>query len=202
MKTVSVFAIFLFAITTSVLGQNGATNKIDKQSDNSFYNKALQVRDALLFPDRKNGPSKIVDHLDNPSGTVVLDGKMPAEKAQESIRNYQQVVFNADYAEIPVQRGNSIYRIPVFKESPHYTLDKPDILSQLESYIQTCQTETGEVPYSILFRHSDEFNRCAFFSYLSISQRFQRPFHAGRLNDGYIWKPVDHETDLLCAAKE
>lgn len=186
-------AVFLFASWS--FAQNGSTEKIGRQPVNANYAPEHQTHDSKFKEDKNNSTSKIIDNLNNPEETVVVDGMGPLEQAKNALENYQAILLTPDYAEIPFKKGTTTYRIPVINNSPHYKLDHPFIQGHYPALVSQCVTATGHVPHSIQLKHELGDQCCAFFYYLSAIPQ-GRSLYIGKLNAGCVRIPVNINVDL------
>jgi hypothetical protein len=175
-----------------VQGQ-GATNKNRGQLPSSFYPATGLQHDSRLLPDQQNSTTRMIENLQNPEGTLVLTGEADLQQTKEALNNFEAIVFTANYAEVPFHNGNTTYRVPAVRSSPHHSFKNTDVMIELRSYVQECFIQTNEVPASVSLAHVDRLKSCAFFSFRSKSQVARSPYYMARLNLFCVWIPLFDE---------
>lgn len=173
-------------------------------STNSFYSKGRYVNDILppqgakkrvngkltkVYPkDYKNTTTSIIENIENPSGTLVVDGNVDAEDFQALMEDPSKITFSENHAEIPLARKGTIYRISVTNESTHHSLSDPLVLNDFNLFITDCQHSTSEVPGAVVLRHNDIINSCQFLAFKSRTNLY-RPYFQFRLNLSCVFLP-------------
>ena len=186
---------------SQIAGQGqGVTNKIKKQLPTSTYSITHFTHDIKGAPDVKNPQNKIIDRLENPPGTLVLDGTAEQRINKELIDDPGKIIFGENFVEIHYKINETAYRIPVTNISKHIDLNRPEVLEGLKKYNDLCFEKTKQVPESITLEHDDIINCCQFFSFSSMSNIYLRPYFQlpiSRLNLGNVLIPLFESGKLV-----
>jgi hypothetical protein len=196
-KVFSAIALYLILLPAFVFAQGRSTNKVGLQPSHAHYDRARQVHDASLKPDQKNPTTKIVDNLNNPEGTLVLNGSVKADRVRQGLEDFENIRFAESYVELPFQKGSATYRVPASNSSRHNPFTNDEVVSELRLYIKKCVDQTGEVPASVLLQHDYRIKSCQFLSFTSVSHLYAAPYHQARLNLACVRMPLHKETNWI-----
>ncbi|MCW3091049.1 MAG: hypothetical protein JWP81_2118 [Ferruginibacter sp.] len=174
------------------------TGKIRKPRSNSFYSEAHYKNDYLpgraispgtngaprraVWRNEKNSPNKVIDNLENPPGTLVLDGASELDDLKALINHPDEVLIKGRINNIPYKNGETIYRIPVTSSTSHHSLYDPPVLKEFNAFIDNCVLVKKEVPASVRLSHNNDLQACEFLSFKSISNLYSEPYFQRRLN--------------------
>jgi hypothetical protein len=194
MKLICVVLAIICLVADVSLGQIAgvspkkvAREKIGFQLPSSFYSDKSFSHDLKHLPDKKNTPNKIASDLNNPEGTVVLEGQADISIAKEMLENPEQIVLKANSIEVPFKKGQVVYWTNVENVSKHHSLSDPVVLKDLNDFIEKCSVEMNEVPARVTIEHDDYISCCQFMGYSSSSDLFSEPFYEARLNIGCVF---------------
>ena len=182
-----------------------ATEKVRMPRANSFYSQDHFTHDQkvgtitkskTVVADFSNSPNKIISNIENPSGTLVMDGDLALKEMEEIINNPQKITFTKNYTEFPYQSGQTTYRIPVTRHSRHHGLTDPHVMMEFNLFVDNCITAKKQIPGLVTLSHNFQLKACEFSAYSSISDMY-KPYNTWKLNVGCVFlKRLSDE--LLC----
>ena len=173
------------------------SGEIRKPRQNSFYSRTHFTNDRLP-PDLgekpraggkptprqkfiKNSNNSIVNNIDNPNGTLVVDADIAEADLASLAQDPSKIIFKEDYAEIGFLKDNTVYRIPIFNETKLNLEDKL-VINECNLTIRNCVTTRHEIPASATLTHKIADDYCHLLAYKSISNLFPVPYYQSRLN--------------------
>jgi hypothetical protein len=170
----------------SPFGQN-ILSKPGTPTTTSFYSLIQHQKDYPLNrparKDIKNSANKIIEHIENPKGTVVLDADGNLDDLKAMITTPEKLMLKEDFVNFPFTTADgTTYRIPVVNKSSHFKLNQELVIDDLKLFITECEIKKNEVPLQISIEHSTIFDCCEFLGYKSISGLFEGPYYQRRLN--------------------
>lgn len=164
-------------------GQDILLTRPGTSTTTSFYSRLQQQTDALTQKNIKNPVNKIVERIENPRGTVVLDADGSLDDLKAMINTPEKVLIKENYINLPHTTAEGVtYRIPVVSHSTHHSLTQQLVVDDLQLFIRECSVRKRIIPQYVTLKHSTVFDYCEFLGYKSLSGLFEGPYYQRRLN--------------------